>query len=421
VFKIKEIEIALQEALFVYRDKRVLLACSGGIDSVVLAHVLKKYNYDFGIAHMNYGLRGKESQKDEECVADLARDLGVEFHVKHAKLNTSKSIQEEARTVRYDWFFELRRQFKYDLVATAHHADDSLEGMIMSVFSGATLSRLGGITDRENLIRPFQHCTKEQLIHYAKSYNISYREDSSNRNNEYLRNYVRNKVLTDIEAQIPNTKARLLHSLEYFRQLNELTIAYRKHLEKTIVRSRSNCQAYAINGIVELRPLALHLRLLFEPFGFADFSTIEHLLVAENGKEILSATYRLVKFEEELLLGKIQSVTTRFRANFGDVIPRGIAQSQMVFTLEVRDSIAAASALEVRLWNSEDSIKLKGQDGTKKVSKYLRDLKIDPITKSSVQILLCENRLVAILGYAIDADFSPLSTSSSAVIKIWHE
>jgi tRNA(Ile)-lysidine synthase len=421
VFEIKEIEIALQEALFVYRDKRVLLACSGGIDSVVLAHVLKKYKYDFGIAHMNYGLRGKESRKDEESVADLARDLGVEFYVKHAKLNTSKSIQEEARILRYDWFFELRRQYKYDLVATAHHADDSLEGMIMSVFSGATLNRLSGITDRENLIRPFQHCTKEHIIHYAKSYNLTYREDSSNRNNEYLRNYVRNKILTDIESQIPNTKARLLHSLGYFRQLNELTIAYRKLLEKTIVRSRSNCQAYAINGIIELHPLSLHLWLLFEPFGFADFSTIKHLLAAENGKEILSATYRLVKFEEELLLGKIQSVTTRLRANFSDVMPLDIAQSQVVFTLEVRDSIAAASTLEVRLWNSQDSIKLKGQDGTKKVSKYLRDLKIDPITKSSVQILLCEDRLVAILGYAIDADFSPRSTDSSTIIKIWQE
>jgi len=421
VFKTKQIEIALQEALVVYRDKRLLLACSGGIDSVVLAHVLNKHNYDFGIAHMNYGLRGKESQRDEEFVADLARELGVEFHVNHSKLNTSKSIQEEARTLRYDWFFELRRQYKYDYVATAHHVDDSLEGMIMSVFSGATISRLAGITDRENLVRPFQYCTKEQLLQYAKDYKLSYREDSSNRNNEYLRNYVRNKVLTDIEEQIPNTKARLLHSLGYFKQLNELTIAYRKHLEKTIVRSRSNCQAYAIDGIVELHPLSLHLRLLFEPFGFADFSTIEHLLVAENGKEILSATYRLVKFEEELLLGKIDSLKPRLRANFRDVLPRDIAQSQVVYTLEVRDSIAATSTLEVRLWNSEDSIKLKGQDKTKKVSKYLRDLKIDPITKSSVQILLSEDRLVAILGFAIDADFSPLSTDSSKVIKIWHE
>lgn len=136
MFKTKQIEIALQEALVVYRDKRLLLACSGGIDSVVLAHVLNKHNHDFGIAHMNYGLRGKESQRDEEFVADLARELGVEFYVKRAKLNTSKSIQEEARTLRYDWFFELRRQYKYDYVATAHHVDDSLEGMIMSVFSG---------------------------------------------------------------------------------------------------------------------------------------------------------------------------------------------------------------------------------------------------------------------------------------------
>ena len=202
-----DFETALNEALIVYRHKRILLACSGGVDSVLLAHSFKDSGIDFGIAHVNYGLRGEESLQDAEFVCALATDLGVEVYTKNIQLNTAKSIQEEARNVRYQWFDQLCEQFNYHVIATAHHLDDSIEGMIMSVFSGASLNRLSGISDRSTIIRPLQNFSKTQLVEYAHMREWNYREDSSNLKNDYLRNFVRNQVLADLEARNPTARS----------------------------------------------------------------------------------------------------------------------------------------------------------------------------------------------------------------------
>ncbi|MGA1773348.1 MAG: tRNA lysidine(34) synthetase TilS, partial [Flavobacteriaceae bacterium] len=129
----------------------------------MLAHSFKHSRIDFALAHVNYGLRGEESLQDAEFVGNLASDLGVEIYTKSVQLNTAKSIQEEARNVRYQWFDKLCEQYDFDFIATAHHLDDSIEGMVMSVFSGASLNRLSGISDRSNIIRPLQNFSKAQL------------------------------------------------------------------------------------------------------------------------------------------------------------------------------------------------------------------------------------------------------------------
>jgi tRNA(Ile)-lysidine synthase len=166
----------------------------------------------------------------------------------------------------------------------------------------------------------------------------------------------------------------------------------------------------------------MHLRLLFEPFGFTDFEAIERLLVAENAKEVYSALYKLVKFEGELLLSSLSTPKPLFRARFNEPNTQEIDQAQPTFKLSVRNDLDQHGHLEVRLWNSEDRIRLSGLKGTKKVSKLLRDLKIDPIAKTAVQVLLYNGRLLAVLGHAVDADFTPLADETSyKEITVWHD
>ena len=415
-------EIALNEALIVYRHKRVLLACSGGVDSVLLAHSFKHSEIDFALAHVNFGLRGKESLQDAEFVGALASDLGVEIYTKSVQLNTSRSIQEEARNVRYQWFGKLCEQYNYDFIATAHHLDDSIEGMIMSVFSGASLTRLSGISDRSNIIRPLQNFSKAQLVEYAHMRRWNYREDSSNVKNDYLRNFVRNQVLADLEVRNPHSKKQLLKSLQLFKQLKTLNQTYRKRLENDVVSESNEHSAYRIDRLVQLTPLNEHLRLLFEPFGFNDFKAIERLMVAENGKEVHSALYKLVKFEGELLLNTLSSLQPTLRASFNESKTQEIDQARPAFSVRVRNDLDQNAHLEVRLWNSEDRIRLNQLKGSKKVSKLLRDLKIDPVTKSSVQVLLYNGRLLALLGYGVDVDFMPLTDETPyKEITVWHD
>ncbi|MGA0012784.1 MAG: tRNA lysidine(34) synthetase TilS, partial [Flavobacteriaceae bacterium] len=180
--------------------------------------------------------------------------------------------------------------------------------------------------------------------------------------------------------------------------------------------------AYRIDRLVQLVPLDMHLKLLFEPFGFTDFNAIERLMVTENGKEVCSARYKLVKFEGELLLTTLSIPQPIFRASFDESKAQEIDQAQLAFRVRVRNDLDQHAHLEVRLWNSEDRIRLNRLKGSKKVSKLLRDLKIDPIAKSSVQVLLYNGRLLALLGHAVDVEFMPLTDeTSSKEIIVWHD
>lgn len=421
MFELQNFETALKEALLVHSDKRVLLACSGGVDSVLLAHALKKVGICFGLAHMNFGLRGRESEGDAEFVSALGQQLQVEVHSKAVVLNTERSIQQEARTLRYEWFEFLRRRHHYDAIATAHHLDDSIEGMLMSVFTGANLNRLSGISDHSCIIRPLQRFTKTQLLNYARAKNLTYREDSSNQRNDYLRNYVRNSVVKELELRNPDSKSQLISSLDWFKEQKALRWAYREQLEETLCTSLDTHTDYNITGLTKLNPLDAHVKLLFEPYGFTDYNAIVRLLNAENGKSVLSSAYRLVKFDRSLLLASIDTPKAVFRASFYPHSNEGSKNNEMIYQLEVREDLEESAQLSVRLWHSEDVILLKGKQNPKKVSKLLRDLKIDPITKSRVHVLCYNDQLLAVLGYKIDDRFVPLHSEKSKIIQVWHE
>ncbi len=194
----KFIKFISDNSLFTKKN-RILLAISGGVDSVVLAMLLKEFGADFALAHCNFQLRGEESDGDEAFVIQLASELGVNFYVKH--FNTEKiaaekgiSIQMAARELRYDWLFGLLENKNFDLLATAHHLNDSIETLIMNLAKGCGIRGLHGIlpkNEEKRIVRPLLFASKDEIIEAALTAEIRYRVDSSNASIKYARNRIR--------------------------------------------------------------------------------------------------------------------------------------------------------------------------------------------------------------------------------------
>ena len=225
-----------KENLFQPKD-RLLLAVSGGVDSVVLCELCKQAGYDFAIAHCNFQLRGKESERDELFVQRLGEKYEVKVLVK--RFDTEKhasewkqGIQEVARTLRYNWFNELvTGQLSEDAcqyVLTAHHKDDNIETLLMNFFKGTGINGLHGILPRQRkLIRPLLFAGKNELKEFAKENNLQFVEDSSNSTDTYTRNYFRNQLIPSLQKVFPQVENNLAENLQRF---SEVEILYRQSM-----------------------------------------------------------------------------------------------------------------------------------------------------------------------------------------------
>ena len=414
------IEEVFNQSLESFRSNNLLLACSGGVDSVVLAHLLHRNGYSFGMAHANYQLRDEESESDAIFVQDLADGFNVPSYSKVFELDQSKSIQEEARNLRYNWFYSLLKSKGYDYVLTAHHEDDSIEGMLMSVFSGASLHRLSGIDHNQFVLRPLKEATKRQIIDYAHSNHINYRSDSSNQKNDYLRNFVRNKILNDLNTKLSHSDEKLRYSLSYFKRTLRLQESYRRLLLDELWSQGEDWEAFTIDVLKARENSADVLQLLFEPYGFKDFRALSRLLDAENGKEVSSLSHRIYKFDQYLLLTPHTSLEVRYQFSFDDPRSGNNALKASIIEINVHRE-SKLSDIEVRKWNATDSVLLKNQKTPKKLSKVLRDMKLNPIVKERLQVVCHKDQ---ILGYLTNTTIDiqlEANISSYKTLYVWRD
>lgn len=300
-----------------------LLAVSGGLDSVVMAHLFKKAGYPFAIAHCNFQLRGAESDGDELFVQQVALDYEVPFFVKRFETNThadkqGQSVQMAARELRYEWFAELANESGFPLVATAHHLNDSVETALLNFVRGTGLAGLSGISARKeilipgsdndpdssdrvvSIIRPMLFASRDEILEYARSEDLIWREDSSNALDDYSRNQVRHHVIPRLEQLNPNFLLTAARNLEKIREANE-------NLDFLL------CGLPTINGsemsidkqtIARLPSPKQALRQLLQPYGF---DAEQARQIAENldhiGLELLSgAGYLLLIDRTKILL-----------------------------------------------------------------------------------------------------------------------
>jgi len=199
---------------YVKKNTKLLLACSGGLDSVALFHLLKGAGIGFEVAHVNYHLRGEESNKDALFIQTLCETFTIPFHLKEVHIAAQdKSIQAEARNLRYHYFNDLKQQYGFDYIATAHHAGDKIENILFRFFRGTGLKGLLSLKILENdILRPLIAFDKEQLLTYLKTHHHPFREDESNAQSKYTRNKIRNIIIPALSKDLPNIEQRIIHT-----------------------------------------------------------------------------------------------------------------------------------------------------------------------------------------------------------------
>lgn len=428
-----------QEKLFSVQDN-ILLAVSGGIDSIALCELFYQSGLRFGIAHCNFQLRGDESDGDEALVKALAEKHQVPFHTisfktaAFAKKN-KLSIQVAARDLRYNWFEEIRAQHHYKYIATAHHQDDSIETFFINLTRGTGISGLHGILPKQgNIIRPLLFTTKDEISTYVKKHKLNFREDSSNASDKYLRNNIRHHLiplLKELNPNVENALASTIHHLQDVEQVYKTAIEQnRKKIVKRFTTDNHQEGAYSISikHLQQLKPVETYLYEFLKPFNFNANTVKEiiHSFEKGSGKQFLSGTHRLIKDRDSLLIEKTESKTASKSKKIATLRINKKQETLISTFLSLRlkkeskpanykvpqsNAIAALDVeklkfpLEVRKWQQGDAFQPLGMKGQKKLSDFFIDKKLSLPQKEQTWVLCSENNVVWVIGHRIDDRF----------------
>lgn len=414
------------------KEKKLLIACSGGVDSVVLTHLIKNLNFEMALAHCNFSLRGKESDGDEMFVIGFANKLNIPVFAEtfdtHKFADDHKiSTQMAARTLRYTWFDEVLNNFKFDYLLTAHHLDDDLETFFINISRGTGLSGLTGIPKQnERFIRPLLNFSRDQIESYAKTNKLQWREDSTNQKADYLRN----KLRLDVIPQFKETNDTLLknfqktqHNLNAAQNLIE---DYMALIYKLVVSETSEAYKINITKLIELPHTDALLYELLKNFGFTEWTDVSNLLNAQTGKKVFSKTHLLLKNRDELVLTKITSdkINEQFLVSKEGISkPITLKLETTKYIDESGKNIIYVDAdtlnfpLTIRKWKTGDSFQPFGMKGKKKLSKFFKDEKLSLNEKDKTWILLCDEKILWVIGYRMDDCFKVTETTSK-ILKI---
>jgi tRNA(Ile)-lysidine synthase len=292
-----------QNHLFSKEDK-LLVAVSGGVDSMVLCELLKKLNYSIAIAHCNFQLRGKESEEDEQFVADYALKSGIPFYKKRFNtegyaLEHKVGTQEAARDLRYAWFEKLTQLIDYQYVISAHHATDNIETVLFNFSNGAGLRGMKGILPKnKKIVRPLLWAKKAEIIAYAEKEEIQYREDSSNFTAKYTRNYIRHKILPEFKSLNPNFEKTASENINRFKEAHVLLDFFIENVKKDITQTIDNQFFIDKNKLQNYPSVSTLLFEILRDYGFNN-TQVEDILwgndyVTKIGTKFYSADYELL-------------------------------------------------------------------------------------------------------------------------------
>jgi tRNA(Ile)-lysidine synthase len=419
-------------------DDKVLLAVSGGIDSMVMAHLFQQSGYFTGIVHCNFSLRAGESDKDEDMVRRYSEAHNIPFFTRrfetkaYAKRN-GISIQMAARELRYSWFEEVRKENKYDLIAVAHNLNDNIETLIINLTRGTGLTGLSGIRVISNrIIRPLLFASRKEISEYCSLNRINYREDKSNADTKYIRNKIRHKVIPVLKEINPSIESTLNETAERFSGINEIVSEYILKLREKISEQSGNIIKLNISL---LRPYLHNKAILFElfrPYGIANVQ-LDDLIKVINGKtggQLFTATSRIIMNRKEIIISNEETSDTAYfliRNINGLKKVQGIDSATYSavndnFEIPSDPSTACIDAekivfpLIIRKWKSGDFFFPLGMKQKKKLSDYFIDNKYSIIDKESKFIMESEAKIVWIIGERIDDRYKITGTTKKALI-----
>lgn len=426
--------------LFGPADK-LLLAVSGGLDSVVLAHLSKVAGHSFGIAHCNFGLRGKESERDESFVREMAATLDVPLYIK--RFNTGKyaedhkvSIQVAARELRYSWFKEIldgkaeedlqagphEPAAPYHYLVTAHHRDDNIETVFMNFCKGTGIMGLRGMQPRqERIVRPLLFASREDIAGYAKQYQLAWVEDSSNDETKYTRNYFRKVILPAVEKVYPQVWENMADNTDRFREVAELYEQAVELHKKKMVEVYGTGVRIPVLKLVKSSPRHTLIYEIIKEYGFTarQAEEVEKLLSSETGRYLTSPTHRILRNRAWLIITPLQAVKDQVvvvnredaEALYDDVRLhlKWLEGDNLKFSTD--PVIAALDAKEiqfpliVRRWKEGDYFYPLGMRKKKKLSRFFIDQKLSKNEKEKVWVVESHKKIMWVIGYRIDDRF----------------
>ncbi len=432
----KEFEQHITNHLPFLIENKLLIAISGGVDSVVLAHLCHSLKLNVALAHCNYNLRGKESDNDEAFVLELAKKLELEVYIKHFETElyaekSKQSIQMAARELRYDWFKKLSLKYNYNYVLTAHHADDNLETFLINLTRGTGIEGLKGIPlINENVVRPLLAFSRKDVTNYAKKLQLKWREDSSNKSTKYLRNKLRHEVIPSLKETSPKLLQNFKQTLN---NLSDTSVIVKEGinaiLERVIIKTNKHKVVYDISEFKKLETPRIYLYEIFKSYGFTAWKDVFKLLDAQSGKQVLSNTHRLLKDRNCLILTKIVSEGFQKIISVNSEVEKvDILKGYLLFNTIKKASGSARNCiyvdkellkfpLTVRNWKEGDYFYPVGMQGKKKLSKFFKDEKFSLLDKENVQLLCSENDIVWIIGKRADNRFK-VSNKTKKILKI---
>lgn len=408
--------------------ERLLLAVSGGIDSVVLCELLRQAGLDFQIAHCNFQLRGVESDRDEQFVRDLASRYGLGLHVKHfetAAIAQSRkvSVQVAARDLRYDWFQRIiAEEDRPALIVTAHHLDDNIETLLMNFFKGTGIAGLRGMLPRKGkIVRPLLFADRDAIRRFAGDMGLRWVEDSSNQTDHYTRNFFRHRILPLLEEVYPAALQNLGANLERFRGIETV---YRQGIEqhkKKLLEHRGGWIHIPVEKLKRANPLPTLIFEIFSAYGFTpqQTSSIETLLHSATGKYVCSPTHRLLRNRNWLILSPLGDPDpTVILIEAGESL---VGFSQGFLRIEKTGSpgnppppdasVAWLDAKKIeyplilRPWRPGDYFYPLGMRKKKKLARFFIDQKLSLPEKEKVWVLETNRKILWVIGRRIDDRF----------------
>ncbi len=419
-------------------EAKLGVAISGGVDSVVLAHLCLRSGISISLLHCNFQLRGISSDGDQSFVKRLSEVWGVpfittEFNTKGYIETHKTSVQLGARELRYKWFQKMSKLYYLDGIATAHHADDNLETFLINLSRGTGIEGLTGIPIVNGIyIRPLLPFSKETIITYAKENKLLWREDASNAETKYLRNKYRHTVIPAIKEAQPSVLNNFNTTIEYLQQTQALVKAYVSKFKNKHFKEEKAYNGYQINieAIIKEPQSEILLFELFKEYGFTAWSDVSSLLKAQSGKKILSSTHILLKDRTHLILYvKKQEIKETFELTSNEAAIE-LSEKETLSILKVSKSepnknnnvvYLEAEKLEypliVRKKKDGDYFYPTGMLGKKKLSKYFKDEKFS-IPQKNVTWLLCSgDNIVWVMGYRADKRFL-IDEKSKTILKL---
>jgi tRNA(Ile)-lysidine synthase len=414
-----------------FKEQKLLLAFSGGLDSRVLLDLLCQLEIDFSVAHCNFDLRADASEADALFCAQIAEQHQLPFFIK--KFDTKSfaekqkvSTQMAAREHRYTWFDELKEQEGFTHLLTAHHLDDQLETFMINMGRGSGLKGLRGITT-DKILRPLLNFSKNEIEQYANEQSIEWCEDVSNAQDDYLRNHLRHHAILQWKAAQENLLQQVTQTFDHLSLAQEALSVVVDIFKEMHFRQQKDVISISLDPLMELKPLAYYLHALFETYGFNHIADLESLLVAQSGKQLISSSHRLIRNREELLLSplKIETSDEEFSwtptQDLTDPIKLMLTDKSLnSANTAVLDKSTLKYPLLLRKFRAGDYFYPIGMKGKKKLSKFFKDQKYSTLDKENQWILCSEDQIVWVVGQRVDTRFAANSETLNPLIIRFH-